>query len=530
MARAPQRVARQDGATVVGPVPKSTQKAPPSAPWAISLSIILGCLTHSVMMGSINIAVPTMMTSLRADVAQIQWVLTAFMIARTVVMPTLGWLGGLLGNRRLYLTSLCIYLASSMLCGLSWNIESMICFRVLQGMSAGYLTPLGMAILHETYPQGKRGMAMGIFMAGMSFGPALGPSLGGYLVENLSWRAVFYINLPIGLIALAGSVLVTLPEGERRQSKSLDLLGLVTMTSFVVTLLLAVSQVRMYGWGSTYILTLLVIAGGSLLAFVAAELTCDAPMVSLQVFANGQFVLGAMANFFESFTNFAMMFIMALFLQQGLGFNAAYAGEIMLPSACIWGLTSLYTGSLSDRIEARWLILFGSLSQAIVLSLFLSVTPWSSAWTIAGLLMLRSLSRGFIQSPIMAVTMATLPEQQLRLGVGLRGLLNSLGGTFGIAFAGIMLQHYLAVRTLGLQENQALDSLEHRHLVDLTRERLLQTGEDGALVAGQTEALLNRWLVQEATGLAYGDIFLLTSVIVLLTAVPVLWLRQKRTP
>ena len=317
------------------------------------------------MMGSINIAVPNMMTSLRADLSQIQWVLTAFMIARTVVMPTLSWLGSRLGNRRLYLTSLLVYLASCMLCGLSWSLESMLVFRVLQGMSAGYLTPLGMAILHETYPPGKRGTAMGIFMAGMSFGPALGPTVGGYLVEHLSWRAVFYINLPIGLVALVGSVLVTLPEGERRQSEELDLLGLTTMTTWVVSLLLAVSQARLYGWGSMYILTLLAIAGVSLLAFVAAEWTCAAPLVNLQVFANGQFVLGAVANFCESFTNFALSFIVALFLQQGLGFDAAHAGEIMLPSACIWGLTSLATGRLSDRIESRWLILIGSLSQAV---------------------------------------------------------------------------------------------------------------------------------------------------------------------
>ena len=173
--------------------PRASIPVTPSARWAISLSLILGCLTHSVMMGSINIAVPTMMTSLRVDVSQIQWVLSAFMIARTVVMPTLGWLGGLLGNRRLYLSSLLIYLVASMLCGLSWNLESMIVFRVLQGLSAGYLTPLGMAILHETYPAGKRGMAMGMFMAGMSFGPAIGPSLGGYLVEHFSFPPGFFI-------------------------------------------------------------------------------------------------------------------------------------------------------------------------------------------------------------------------------------------------------------------------------------------------------------------------------------------------
>ena len=304
------------------------------------------------MMGSVNIALPNMMTNLRADVSQIQWVLTAFMVARTVVMPTLGWLGSRLGNRRLYLSSLLVYLAASMLCGLSWNLETMICFRVLQGMSAGYLTPLGMSILHETYPPGQRGMAMGFFMAGMSFGPAIGPSLGGYLVEHLSWRAVFYLNLPIGLVALAGSLLVRLPESEQRQSRDLDLLGLVTMTTFVVSLLLAVSQARLYGWGSTYIMTLLVIAGASLLAFIAAEWGYAAPMVSLQVFGNGQFVLGALANFCESFTNFAMNFIVVLFLQQGLGLGPARAGELMLPAACVLGPDiTVYRASLRPRRE-----------------------------------------------------------------------------------------------------------------------------------------------------------------------------------
>jgi EmrB/QacA subfamily drug resistance transporter len=362
----------------------------------------------------------------------------------------------------------------------------------------------------------------------MSFGPAIGPSLGGYLVEHLSWRAVFYINLPIGLVALAGSILVTLPESEQRQSRELDLLGLVTMTTFVVSLLLAVSQARVHGWGSTYILTLLVLAAVGLLAFIAAEWGYAAPMVSLQVFTNGQFVLGALANFFESFTNFAMNFIVAIFLQQGLGFGAAHVGELMLPAACVWGLTSLFTGRLSDRIESRWLIVTGSLSQALVLLLFVSLTPWSSTGMLIGLLMLRSLTRGFIQSPIMTITMATLPDHQVRLGAGLRGLLNSLGGTFGIAFAGIVLQDRLAVRASFVGENQHLDAFDHLHMVETVRRQLQEAGEDPSLLPVQTEATVSRWTMQEATMLAYHDIFFFASVVVLLTSVPVLWLRQRR--
>src|SRR6266540_6019660 len=438
VARAPRRLATQTTAPPGARAPAPRQAASPSASWAISLSLILGCLTHSVMMGSINIAVPTMMTSLRADVTQIQWVLTAFMIARTVVMPTLSWLGGLLGNRRLYLTSLSIYLVASMLCGLSWNLESMILFRVLQGMSAGYLTPLGMAILHETYPPHKRGMAMGIFMAGMSFGPAIGPSLGGYLVDHWSWRAVFYINLPIGLVALVAAAL-TLPAGGLRQQRSFDLWGLVTMTTFVVTLLLAVSETRAYGWTSLYVLVLLAVAGAMLLAFVWVELTRAAPLVNLPIFTNVPFVLSALVTFFESFTNFAMSLIIALFLQTGLGLSAQQAGEIMLPAAFVWGLTSFCSGRLSDQIESRWLILTGSLSHAVVLVLFVGITPQSSALAIAGLMVMRSITRGLIQSPIVTLSMATLPDHQVRMGSGLRGLINSLGATFGSAMAGFFL-------------------------------------------------------------------------------------------
>jgi MFS family permease len=200
----------------------------------------------------------------------------------------------------------------------------------------------------------------------------------------------------------------------------------------------------------------------------------------------------------------------------------------MLPAACIWGLTSLGTGRLSDRIESRWLIAIGSLTQALALCLFLNVTPWSSAWVVSGLLIFRSLTRGFIQSPIMTVTMATLPDHQVRLGAGLRGLLNSLGGTFGIAFAGIELQQRLAVRTISLLENEHRASFEYTQLVESLQQRFAETGEDPALLTVQTEAMLNRWLVQEATTLAYHDMFLLTAVLVLLTAVPVLWLRQRR--
>jgi predicted MFS family arabinose efflux permease len=238
-----------------------------------------------------------------------------------------------------------------------------------------------------------------------------------------------------------------------------------------------------------------------LLTFEWVELRRDTPLVNLQIFAHGPFVLSSLVIFCESCTNFAMSLIMALFLQTGLGLSARQAGELMLPAALVWGLTSFCSGRLSDKIESRWLILTGSLCHAIVLAFFLGIRPQSSAMAIAGLMVMRSITRGLIQSPIVTLSMATLPDQQVRLGAGMRGLINSLGATFGSALAGFFLQQRLAVQTALLQGNQQL-------------------------VLG--DQLSEPWLRQQATVLASHDMFLYTAVAVVLTAIPVLWLRDRR--
>ncbi len=526
MARVPQPP-DGPGSTSEPEQPQLSNTVSPQEKWGISLAVILGSLTTSIMGGTINVALPTMMTTLRAEVDQIQWVLTAFMITRTVMMPTLGWVGGLVGDRRLYLTSLSLFLAGSMLCGLAWNIESMIAFRIIQAMGAAYLFPLAMTIMHQTFPPNERGMAMGIFMAGLSIGPAVGPWVGGYLIEHISWRAIFYMNIPVGLIALVAAV-ATLPAGGRRQRGTVDLLGLVTMSTFVVCLLLAVSQARRYGWDSTYILMLLTVSIVSLGVFVVAELTDATPLVNLRVYTNFSFTLASVVTFLNSLTNFGINFVLTLFMQRSLGFSPLQAGEVRLPSALMWGLTSLFSGRLSDKMEGRWLIISGSIALAGVFLLFAGLDVWSGAWVVAGLLMARSLARGFMQPPIMTLVMSSLPDDQVRMGAGLRGLLNSLGGTFGVALASLWLQHRLAVQTQLLRENQHLAAFDTTQLMDNLRWQLLQAGEVAVMLPVKTQTMFNRWLEEEASIVAYHEMFVFTAIIVVLAAAPVLWLRNRR--
>lgn len=403
----------------------------------------------------------------------------------------------------------------------------MIAFRVMQALGAGYLFPLSLTILHETFPANERGTAMGVFMAGLSPGPAIGPWLGGYFIKQMSWRWIFHINIPIGLVAL-GTAMLTLPEGKQApQKRTVDLLGLMTMAVFVVSLLLAVSQARDYGWSDPYIVSLLVVSGMSLVAFIVAELTDKTPLVDLRIYANVQFVLASVVTFFNSLTNFGMNFIMTLFLQRAMGYSAQQAGEILLPSALMWGLTSLFSGRLADRMEPRWLILGGSVILALVFYTFVTINVWSGMGFIIFLMILRSLARGLIQSPIVALVMSSLPEDQVRLGAGLRGLLNSLGGTFGVALAGYWLQQRVAVRTYMMRENQHLEGFDVGTLVGSVQEQLLQAGDVAFSLPAQTQAVFNRWLVQEAAALAYHDMFVITAVLVLLAAIPVIWLRRR---
>ena len=224
--------------------------------WWITAALMLGFMTAGLSVTVVQLAFPHIMTSLRADLDAMQWVQTSAMIMQAVMMPSVGWLGSRLGNRRLYLLALGTFVGGSILCGMAWDVYSLIVFRVVQAIGAGPLFPLTQSIMFQTFPEEKRGLAMGVNSLGFSFGPMIGPVIGGYLLEHASWRTVFYINVPVGLIGLVLAYLV-LPYPRQQEQRSLDVLGLFSMATFLVTFLLAITQGRTEGWDSQYIVTLL---------------------------------------------------------------------------------------------------------------------------------------------------------------------------------------------------------------------------------------------------------------------------------
>ena len=277
--------------------------------WWPTFGVMLGGLTVALNNGVLNVAIPSMMSSLSTDLDRIQWVQTGYQIIQAVLIPAVGWLGARLGTKRLFILSTLVFIAGSALCGLAWDVHSLIFFRILQGMGGGPIMPLSMSILYSTFPPDKRGLALGLSNFSHSFGPAIAPALGGHLIEVLNWRAIFYINVPVGLLS-AGIVLFTMPKTQDQRARSFDAIGVFTMASFIILLLLAVSEGRRYGWGSQMIVMLFLVSGVSLAAFVIAELKTKEPFVEIRLYKNLPFAMGCLIGFLNTMefrgTNFLL--------------------------------------------------------------------------------------------------------------------------------------------------------------------------------------------------------------------------------
>lgn len=498
----------------------------PSYKWWVTFALMLGILTQGLNFGTVNVALPSMMTSLQAEIDTIHWVITAFMVTRTVVMPMVGWVAAVVGTRTFYLMGLLIYIIGSILCGLAWSIPSLVVFRIIQALGAGPLFPLSMAMLYEVFPAHQRGLAMGMFMAGISLGPALGPSIGGYLVEHLNWRMTFYLNLPMGIIALL-AVGMILPKTPRPRYVSLDKVGLLSMIGFLVPLLLALIQGRHEGWDSRYIQTLFAIAAISGIVFVVAELRLKQPLVDLRLFKIVPFSAASVIFFVSTLGEFASSFLIALFLQRVLTLTPSQAGWMLLPGALTWGATNLLSGRLADKVNNRVLVSIALLLIAVAFYRFASLDRLSTTTSILSLFVVQSFARGMLQSPLINFLMAILPKEKVVMGSGLRGLVNGLGSTFGVSMAAIFVDKQQEIHALRFAEDQDLYPLGLQEAMTATQEHLQRAGE-WDLLSTKTMLAIRENMLGEAAVLAYRDCYLAIACSSLLSLALTLFLRLPR--
>jgi DHA2 family multidrug resistance protein len=495
--------------------------------WWVSLTLSLGTLTVGLSATTVDIAIPTIMSSLGASLNKIQWILTGFMITRTVLTPSVGWLGDRLGDRNLFIFSTSMFTLGSFLCSVSWSTNSLIFFRIVQAVGAGPLIGVSMAIMYDAFPPRDRGLAMGLFMTGWSLGPFFGPLLGGYLTEHVHWRAIFYINIPIGLLSIAAGFFL-LPQGSAGQQKTpLDWLGFITMTAAVATLLVALSEGHDEGWGSTFIVSLLCASIVLFCLFVIVELKTKHPFVELRFFRSLTFSLSNLIIFFRVFGFRGTNFLVALFLQRSLNYSPIQAATFLLPGAIITAIVSPLAGTLSDRLNPRVPLVLGFIILILVLYGLSTVTLWTSMAMIFFLLSMKSVGQSSLNAPLNVVALGSLPEGKSRMGSGMIGLSRGLGEAFGIAVLTFLLERYTFVNLEYMSPARAghLSEAQQFETIAQMKNLLVQAGHFGSALDERAHSLLGHSLLNEALTRGYQEIFIVITWIYIFLAALVFFLR-----
>lgn len=375
----------------------------------------------------VNIALPSMLKDFNADLRDGQLILTIYLLALAVVIPLGGFLADRVGMKRLYMITLTFFTVGSVLCGLAWNLPSMVAFRALQGLGGGLLQPLGMAIVFTLITPLERGRFMAVLGLPMLLAPLLGPTLGGYLVQYASWRTIFLINLPIGLINLALAWWLLKEQGRRPEAR-LDGRGFLLALLAFPAILLALSEGEEQGWGSPIVLILAAVGIISLIAFVRVELPQREPLLQLRLFASPMFALGMVINFITQFSLFGMQYVMPLMLQQVHQLGAARTGLILFPSGILSFVTMNISGRIYNRTGPRPLAVTG-LSVLLGTTFWLSrLGPTASLGLITVLGSLRGLAMGLCMMPVQTAAYNTVPRELMTRATALSNVLFRIFG------------------------------------------------------------------------------------------------------
>jgi DHA2 family multidrug resistance protein len=481
--------------------------------WAITLSVMLVTVMQILDTSVTNVALPHMQGSLSASVEEVSWVLTSYLAANAIILPATGWLSGLLGRKRFFLLCTTLFTVSSFLSGIAPNLEWLIAMRILQGIGGGPMIPISQAIMWEIFPLRQRGMAMAVWGIGIMMGPILGPTLGGWIADNWSWRWIFYINLPIGLVGfLMASVFVFDPPHLRKPEK-VDAIGLVLMVIGFATLQFTLDRGEREDWfESGWVVTLAVIAVCALCAFVIRELTTKHPILDFTVFASRNFAIGATVVSLTALGFYSSMLLLALYTQKLLAYDAWSSGLVLAPGGLGNMISIVIAGRLVTRIDQRYLLTTGCLVNGMALLLMSNLTLEVDYWNLAWPRFLQGLGLGFIFVPLTTLALATVPRDRLGNATAAFNVVRNIGGSTGVALATTMLSRRSQYHQATLVGHVDIWDPATTARLSAWTSHFLARGDDIFTAKSRATAMLYRDTVAQAQVLAYSDEFWLLSM------------------
>ena len=407
---------------------------------AVAVGLFMIMLDNTV----VNVALPSIQDSLGLSLSELEWVVTGYALTFAAFMLTGGKLADLLGRRRVFVAGLVVFTAASLACGLAGSADVLIGARVVQGIGAALMNPATLSIITATFPPRQRGTAIGIWAGVSALALAIGPLVGGHLSEHADWSWIFFVNIPVGIVAVVAAFVFIDESRDTSKEQRPDVPGLVTSGVGLFALTYGLIEANSYGWGSTRILAAFGLAALSLAAFVSLELRQRRPMLDLKLFRNPTFSGANVSMLFVALAMFGVFFYVSLYVQQILGFSPVEAGASFLPATILIAALAPQIGRLVDRIGSRWLTGGGMTLLALSLLVFSRLGTGSSYWDILPGLVLMGIGMALTMTPTTAAAMSSVPRDQAGVGSAVLNSMRQVGGSLGIAITGAIVAHVSA--------------------------------------------------------------------------------------
>jgi len=495
----------------------------------IAITVTLACVLELVDTSIVNVAVPHMMGSLGASLDEITWVSIGYVVANVIVLPISGFLSHVFGRRNYLLISILIFTAASFACGSSTSLGALVFWRIVQGLGGGGLIATAQSTIFETFPRKEATTGMSIFGMGIMTGPMLGPTLGGWLTDQYSWPWIFYINLPLGLIALTLTLLYVPESKYRRAIEKIDFTALLLMSIGIGSLQLFLERGERFEWfDSTEITAYAVASLVTVGVFIIRQLESRHPLVDLRLCKDPQYAAGLVSTFLLGASLYATIFIFPVYVQTLMGYTAWQTGLLLFPSALTTGLTMPVAARLIEKgVSARGIVVMGVLTFLYSMWGHFHFTTESGVSDYLLPLIIRGIGLGMIFMPLNTLTMASIPPQVRADATGLYNLTRQLGGSVGIAISATLITKLSNIKHSALSDHLAGNNeLALERLAQL-KSRLLGLGTPDLLADLKSKALLNLQVVKQAQMLSFAQLFLIFGLSMLLV-LPLLGLMRTR--
>ncbi|UQA57204.1 DHA2 family efflux MFS transporter permease subunit [Polyangium aurulentum] len=498
--------------------PPALAAAPQTNKWIVAIAVAIGALLEVIDTSIVNVALNDMQTSLGATMSQASWIVSSYAVANVIILPLAAWLGHRFGKKRYFIFSLVGFTVASALCGLATNLPMLVLARVLQGLTGGGLMAKAQSILFESFPKEEQPTAQSFFGAIVIAGPAIGPTLGGYIVTNVDWRWIFFINLPLGVLAVL-LCLSALPPDEPHTAaqKGIDWAAIAMLAIGLGCMQTFLEEGNSHDWfDDSMIVVLFVLSVVSIVLFVRRELRADDPVVDLRVLGHRSLWAGSILSVVMGMALYGGLFAVPIFAQSVLRYTSQETGLMMLPGALLTAVLMPFAGKLSRRMDPRLMLVLGALMLAGSLVMLVPMNPMTSGDDLFWPLIIRSVGTTVMFIPLSMASLGPIPRKDIAAATGFYNLTRQLGGSVGVALLSTLLVQRQAFHTAVVAEKLVANDPVTLERVHMLTGAMMAKGASAVEAKQRALSLIHGTVSQQASIMSFADTFWMAGVIIVL--------------